>query len=155
MTEDEVKSSVKEAISDLKNEDPELDYSSVHERSTAHRLAVHMEAQFAGWNVDCEYDRDGQIRKSLMGIAECDSVKKGDDILPDIIVHHRGSSGRDHNMLVIELKKHSKNDPCDQRKLELLTQAKNHYAYQLGLYINIDNGNFNCTWYRNGAELAG
>ncbi len=80
-----------------------MEFHDVHERSTAHRLAVHMEAHFRGtWNVDCEYDRDGQVRKTLEGIAQCDG-RKTDNILPDIIVHHRGYEGRLHNLLVIEL----------------------------------------------------
>ena len=36
-------------------------------------------------------------------------------------------------------------DPCDRRKLELLTEPRGHYQYQLGLYINVDGGNFTCT----------
>ena len=27
------------------------------ERALTHRLAVHFEMQFAGWEIDCEYDR--------------------------------------------------------------------------------------------------
>ena len=29
------------------------------ERALTHRLAVHFEKQFAGWEIDCEYDRLG------------------------------------------------------------------------------------------------
>ena len=76
--------------------------------------------------------------------------RKTDTIVPDIIVHHRGSEGRLHNLLVIELKKDAAEDACDRKKLELLTRPDGHYAYQLGLYINIDGGKFACTWYENG-----
>src|SRR5690242_20136511 len=30
------------------------------ERSLTHRLAVHLEKHFAGWQVDCDYDRLGE-----------------------------------------------------------------------------------------------
>ena len=130
------------------------DFHSVHERSTAHRLAVHMEPFFGPeWNVDCEYDRDGQTRKALEGIAHCKQQKETDAILPDIIVHHRGDRGRDHNLLVIELKKDDTADVCDQRKLELLTCRGGQYGYQFGLYINIEGGKFKPTWYKDGQRL--
>ena len=30
------------------------------ERALTHRLAVHVEQQFTGWDVDCDYDRLGE-----------------------------------------------------------------------------------------------
>jgi len=152
MTDDQVRNAVAIAIESLKGEVPALDFQSVLERATAHRLAVHSEPHFKAWNVDCEYDRDGQLRKSLMGIAQCNSRKAADEILPDVVVHHRYGQGRDHNLLVVELKKDAKEDACDKRKLELLTAPDGHYQYQVGLYINIDGGRFACTWYKGGAR---
>jgi hypothetical protein len=105
------------------------------------------------WNIDCEYDRDGQLEKMLVGIKGCDEEKKTDKILPDIIVHHREGEGRPHNLLVIEIKKAAREDPCDRRKLELLTQKDGHYAYQLGLYLNVDGGKFTCTWFKDGRPI--
>jgi HPt (histidine-containing phosphotransfer) domain-containing protein len=93
MTDDQVQNAVAIAIESLKGEAPALDFQSVHERSTAHRLAVQLESQFKTWNVDCEYDRDGQLQKRLMHIAQCNSRKATDGILPDIIVHHRRGQG--------------------------------------------------------------
>jgi hypothetical protein len=156
MTEDEVRTALRSAIDGIRGETPPLNFQVAHERSIAHRLAVHMEPHFGqphDWNVDCEYDRDGQLKKTLQGVKGCDSQKKTDEILPDIIVHHRGGKGREHNLLVIEIKKAAKQDPCDRRKLELLTTSRGYYQYQLGLYINVDEGNFACTWYRNGERI--
>ena len=149
MEDDEIKENVERAIQVLKTEDPVLAVESVHERSTAHRLAVHMEPLFAGWNIDCEYDRYGTALKELEGIAECDDKRKTDRILPDIIVHRRRE---DDNLLVVELKKNDPEDLCDFRKLELFTALNGNYRYQLGLYININNGAFNCVWFKDGAE---
>jgi hypothetical protein len=150
MTDVQVQRAVTVAIERVKAENPALDLETVHERSTAHRLAVQMEQHFSTWNVACEYDRDGQVQKSLMGIAQCNSRKATDEILPDIVVHHRRGEGRANNLLVIELKKHAEEDVCDRRKLELLTAPTGHYHYQIGLYINIDGGRFGCTWYKDG-----
>lgn len=152
MTYAQVQRAVTVAIERVKSEDPALDFGIVHERSTAHRLAVQMEPDFETWNVDCEYDRDGQIKKRLMGISECKRLKATDEILPDIVVHHRRGEGRAHNLLAIELKKQADEDICDRRKLELLTATNEHYEYQVGLYINIDGGRFVCTWYRHGKQ---
>jgi hypothetical protein len=155
MTDEEVQTAVQTAIGGVRGETPPLNFQAAHERSTAHRLAVHMEPHFRPeWNVDCEYDRDGQLRKTLEGIAHCDAQKKTDDILPDIIVHHRRGEGRAHNLLVIELKKDATADVCDQKKLERLTDLHSHYQYQLGLYINVDGGRFTCTWYKDGRRIG-
>ena len=151
MTEEQIKAAIESAITALKAENPPLDFSKTHERATAHRLAVHMEPLFDGWNVDCEYDRDELIKKILDGIREC-TGNATDAIFPDIIVHKRGLVGTKNNLLVIELKKDSAEDPCDKRKLELLTSQDGHYQYQLGLYINIDSGTFTRTWYKDGQK---
>ena len=110
-----------------------------------------MERLFPEWNVDCEYDRDGQKRKAIEGIADCAQQKKSNNILPDIIVHHRGQEGREHNLLVIELKKDCQADPCDRMKLELLTSLSRPFRYQFGLYINANAGRFDLTWYKDGS----
>lgn len=154
MSTEEIQVAIKRAIEDLKKEDRPLDFSVVHERSTAHRLAVHLERNITGWDVDCEYDRDEDMRKRLDGITGCDEQKKNNVIFPDIIVHRRNRSGGDNNLLVVEMKKDKKRDDCDAKKLELLTEKSGNYQYQLGLYINITEGRFDCTWYKNGTEYA-
>jgi hypothetical protein len=106
------------------------------------------------WDVDCEYDRDGQIKKALGGISDCDARRATDEILPDIIVHHRDGQGCAHNLLVVEIKKEAREDPCDRRRLELLTDQRGHYQYRLGLYLSVDGGNFTCTWYRDGLRVG-
>lgn len=150
MKEEQVRQPLSSAIAAIQKEVRPLEYRRVHERSIAHRLAVHMEPYFCEeWDVDCEYDRDGQIQKTLGSISDCRKTPT-DLILPDIIVHHRNNRGHHHNLLVIEIKKDDERDPCDQEKLKLLTEQKGQYQYQLGLYINIDGGKFSCTWYREG-----
>lgn len=153
MTEEQVKTAIQSAIDAVLDENRPLDFSHVHERSIAHRLALHMEPHFRReWDVDCEYDLNDKMKKTLEGITDC-GKRKTDRILPDIIVHHRSSEGRTHNLLVIEIKKDAGQDPCDRRKLELLTNQGGLYQYQLGLYINVDGGNFTCTWYSDHQQL--
>jgi len=157
VTNAEVKAAVDEALKDLEEEVRALDFAKVHERSTAHRLAVHLESKFPGWDVDCEYDRDLTAKKLLAGIAECNERRQRDDIFPDIIVHHRGLQGREDNLLAIEIKKNCREDPCDRRKLELLTKQQDNslpYRYQFGLYLNFNfaSKEFDQTWYKRGCS---
>jgi hypothetical protein len=39
-----------------------------------------MEPLFVPWNVDCEYDRAGMVKKYLQGIAQCDEQRETDAI---------------------------------------------------------------------------
>lgn len=132
MTADEVRAAMQAAIEAIRREGRPLDFRRVHERTIAHRLAVHMEPHFnQEWDVDCEYDLDGLMKKILQGIAECDG-RETERILPDIIVHHRYEHGAAHNLLVIELKKDAREDLCDRRKLELLTDRAAAININLG-----------------------
>lgn len=153
MTDEEIMQCIARAIARLSGEQPALEFHSVHERSTAHRLAVHMEQEFPGWNIDCEYDRSEGLQKLLDGIRNCDAERATDRIFPDIIVHHRGNSGPEHNLLAVELKKSATYDRCDFEKLQGLTSLNLQFCYQLGLYININHGQFDLTRFKDGAVL--
>ena len=153
MTLDEIKAAVANAINNVLAETPPLIFDDVHERSTAHRLAVHLDSQFPEWNVDCEYDRYGQVRKELSRIRECSKERATDYILPDIIVHHRGFNEPGNNLLVIEVKRNAAFDPCDFQKLVGLTAQAGPFCYQFGLFINIDAGQFHCTWFQDGNQI--
>src|SRR5262245_18741393 len=68
------------------------------EWAVAHRLAVYLETLLPGWNIDCEFNRQGKA-------ADPKALERGSHVRPDIIVHHRGQLEREHNLLAIELKK--------------------------------------------------
>jgi hypothetical protein len=77
----------------------------VREDGLSHRLAVHIGKQFAGWDVDAEYDK--------MHVGGVSAQKKyfGADgaehnAIPDIIIHHRQTM---ENFLAIKIKKLGKN----------------------------------------------
>jgi hypothetical protein len=124
------------------------------ERSFAHRLAVHMEPLFPGWDIDCEYNRFGMLTKELEGIKGCDEQKRTDRIYPDIIVHERtNESCIQRNLLVVEIKKRNTCDACDKKKLELLTAESGTFKYQVGLYVNIEEKEIKRTWYKGGSEV--
>ena len=72
-----------------------------NERSITHRLAVHLEAPFAGWNVDCEYSRigDGPNEYKRLLLPSAENVTHfdmdGSRVFPDIVIHHAPSTSRD------------------------------------------------------------
>lgn len=154
-TIEDLQAAFERATEAIRSERPPLDFSAASERAIVHRLALHLESAFPGWNVDCEYDRHGRLRKLLYGIKECSSKRATDEIIPDLLVHHRGESGRANNLLVVEVKKRAGEDVCDRRKLELLTCEEGPYAYQFGLFVNVEEGEFRATWYRDGKQLLG
>ncbi|MBW8367173.1 MAG: hypothetical protein K0M70_04860 [Arenimonas sp.] len=118
------------AVEQLLELDVYLFVNRVGERAISHRLAIYVEAQFPGWDVDCEYDRDGVARKTIPdGTGNDDD--EGSAVLPDIIVHHRGPGG---NHVVFELKKSSNRLP-DIRDLNKLRAYGHHLGYEHGVFI--------------------
>ncbi len=85
------------------------------EGTISHRLAVYVEQGFAGWHVDCEFNKDGEGPKLA---RESRKSKR-----PDIIVHKRGKKGP--NLLAIELKKEPHTGEYDRKKAR-------HYIKELG-----------------------
>jgi hypothetical protein len=107
----------------------------VGERALAHRLAVQLEAQFAGWQVDCEFDRlgDRTLRLPRGSIVSTDD-HLGKSVYPDIVVHQRAIP---NNLLAVELRKSTNHQPVehDQHKLRALTDPNVWFAYWIGLML--------------------
>src|SRR6202165_3581802 len=105
------------------------------ERTLTHRLAVHSEKQFAGWNVDCDYNRRGErtLRLPHGTIVSIDDPL-GKSIYPDIVVHQREIP---NNLLAVEVRKATNHQPPehDQHKLRALTDPHLWFAYWIGVYL--------------------
>ena len=105
------------------------------ERTLTHRLAVHLEPQFPGWQVDCDYDRLGERTLRLPHgtiVSTDDHLAKS--IYPDIVVHQREIP---NNLLAIEVRKASNHQPPDhdRHKLRALTDPHLWFAYGIGVYL--------------------
>jgi hypothetical protein len=105
------------------------------ERTLTHRLAVHLEEQFPGWQVDCDYDRLGERTLRLPRgtiVSTDDHLAKS--IYPDIVVHQREIP---NNLLAIEVRKASNHQPPehDRHKLRALTDPHLWFAYWVGVYL--------------------
>ncbi|MGB9117872.1 hypothetical protein [Bradyrhizobium sp.] len=105
------------------------------ERTLTHRLAVHLEKQFAGWDVDCDYDRLGARTLRLPhGTIVSTDDHLGKSIYPDIVVHQRDIP---NNLLAVEVRKAGNHQPPehDQQKLRALTDPHLWFAYWIGVYL--------------------
>ena len=105
------------------------------ERTLTHRLAVHIEKQFPGWDVDCDYNRLGERTLRLPhGTIVSTDDPFGKSIYPDIVVHQREIP---NNLLAIEVRKSANHQPPehDRHKLRALTDPHLWFAYGIGLYI--------------------
>lgn len=117
-----------------------------NERSITHRLAIHLESVFPGYDVDCEYNRDGLDPKRLVSFKkkiDFDDTN-GTTVYPDIIIHHRGR-GKKCNFIVIEAKKLSNTDDSDKEKLDIY---KNELLYKYAYFVKFPAGedfkNYKC-----------
>ena len=105
------------------------------ERTLTHRLAVHLEKQFSGWEVDCDYNRLGERRLRMPhGSIISTDDELGKSVYPDIVVHQREIP---NNLLAIEVRKTSNHQPPehDQHKLQALTDPHLWFAYAIGVYL--------------------
>ena len=105
------------------------------ERTLTHRLAVHLEKHYPGWQVDCDYNRLGErtLRLPHGTIVSTDDTL-GKSIFPDIVVHQRAIP---NNLLAIEVRKASNHQPIehDQQKLKAMTDPHVWFAYWIGIYL--------------------
>jgi len=105
------------------------------ERTLTHRLAVYLEKQFSGWEIDCDYNRLGERRLKLPhGSIVSTDDELGKSVYPDIVVHQREIP---NNLLAVEVRKASNHQPPehDRHKLKALTDPHLWFAYAIGVYL--------------------
>jgi len=105
------------------------------ERTLTHRMAVHLEKQFEGWEVDCDYNRLGErLLKLPHGTIVSTDDELGKSIFPDIVVHRRAVP---ENLLAVEVRKATNHQPIehDHHKLRGLTDPHLWFAYRIGVLL--------------------
>ncbi|HEY0850441.1 MAG TPA: hypothetical protein VGD96_11035 [Bradyrhizobium sp.] len=110
------------------------------ERALTHRLAVYLERQFDGWEVDCDYNRLGErLLKMPHGTIVSTDDELGKSIFPDIVVHRRTVP---ENLLAVEVRKASNHQPIehDQHKLRGMTDPLLWFAYRVGVLLVLGKG---------------
>lgn len=112
----------------------------VSERSIVFRFGIYLaqklseDADFNKYSLDCEYNRSQENIKSLPEnyIGSCDKCR---NVVPDMILHKRGSNKVGSNIMVIEFKGYWNNQDGDADKIKLFTTEKWQYRYQVGYTI--------------------
>src|SRR5258707_327645 len=105
------------------------------ERTLTHRLAVQLEKQFSGWEVDCDYNRLGERTLRLPhGTIVSTDDHLGKSVYPDIVVHQRAIP---NNLLATELRRASNNQPPEHahHKLRAMTDPHLWFAYWMGVFL--------------------
>lgn len=129
------------ALGDFYARESQLFEKDLGERTFNHRLAVHVEKQFGGWDVDCDYNRLGErtLRLPRATIVSTDDGS-GKSVFPDIVVHHRAIP---ENLLAIEVRKATSHlsPEHDQQKLRGLTDPHLWFAYQIGVLVTLAENN--------------
>ncbi|MBR1121209.1 hypothetical protein JQ628_06760 [Bradyrhizobium lablabi] len=123
------------AIRELYAREEYLFDKDLGERTLTHRLAVYIERQFDGWEVDCDYNRLGErLLKLPHGSIISTDDGLGKSIFPDIVVHRRVVP---ENLLAIEVRKEINHQPVehDQHKLRGMTDPHLWFAYRLGVLL--------------------
>ncbi|MEA2032127.1 MAG: hypothetical protein U9N41_00915 [Euryarchaeota archaeon] len=143
---DDIKTEIQKAIKRLQLNDEKILRDGL-EWAFSHRLAVYLEYAFSGWDVDCEYTREGS-----QGDSKTNS--QGKRKRPDVIIHRRWQSNKDDNLLVIELK-FKNDDGNDDAKLREFTskpKGEREFQYQYGLALSFKPA-LMLKWYENGQEI--
>jgi hypothetical protein len=105
MTKDEIAGALNRALDAFAERDKHLLAADASERSMSHQIAVHLAKEIPGYDVDCEYNRDGfDVKRLHLGHRPAsDDDDEAVTVFPDIIVHRRGTN--DDNLLVVEMNK--------------------------------------------------
>lgn len=146
MDRKELEALVREALNRLFAHDASLLDGEASEWSVAHRLAVYLEELLPGWNVDCEFNRQGTS-------AEPKALADGARVRPDIVIHHRGRGEQAHNLLAVEVKRRmSEGDEVKAREYTSSPSGARSFQYRFGLTIVLQE-DYGMTWFENG-EVA-
>ena len=138
----EVREKLRLAIKELYKKDFSLIQRRCCERSIVFRLGIYLNYNFEEYDVDCEYNKNGDCIKSLPSRRYN---------FPDIIVHKREE--KENNLLIIEVK--TPNDikidhfENDYKKLRGFT-SEVEYKYTQGAHIFISVTRCSIAWYVNG-----
>jgi hypothetical protein len=134
----ELEMRVLRTLSTLYVRDQKLFLLKVSEWALAHRLALYLESEMEGWNVDCEYNRQGNDDSS--GKPNPNEQAEEKNVRPDIAIHHRSELTPEHNLLVIELKKKLENANGEKARSYTTKPSpddRRKYQYRFGLALSL------------------
>lgn len=114
-----------------------------------HYLANILEQCFPQYNLDCEYNRNGENIKTL--------CSRG-NVVPDIIFHKWLDTSKENNILIIEVKGHwgNENEKADDiARIKEFCDPCGEYAYKFGFFLVLGKTLDDCQikYYENGNLL--
>lgn len=122
----DVDAKIKNACERFMKNDRRLLELDTSERSMTHKLAEYLQQEFPGWDVDCEYNRDGHNPKVLVWNECPHSPRVSGRVFPDVVIHRRDTR---ENLVAIEAKKSiKKSNGHDDCKLKVYRQSL-HYQH--------------------------
>ncbi|TDP83889.1 hypothetical protein C7957_14314 [Halanaerobium saccharolyticum] len=134
---------IEASLDKLIEKDKHLVDTKTNERSLTHRLGMYLQNLFEYWDVDCEYNRDGNKPKRINWDIEPEEIEstdtQGKTVYPDIIIHQRGKQST-INLAVIEVKKTDNFSRSEVIKdIKKLIEYKNsHLNYEFACFIKIN-----------------
>ncbi len=152
-----LKQIIESSLNELIEKDEYLLVHNVNERAIASKLSCYISNRIIQvaegvWDVDTEYNRNNERPKSLKfnGVMS--------NVIPDIIIHRRGSNNdnniKNNNLLIIEIKKNPSEIEKTNDINKIIAFIKEHpYYYKYGLFISFHNTSYELTWFDSNSEL--
>ena len=133
---EELDLNVIDLLDEFVNEQRILFEQNNSEQSISSQLARKLALHATGWDVDCEYSRNMGVIKELNYAVDPDAVVIARNVVPDIIIHRRGTR---NNLLAIEVKKvcNKENRYKDHAKLAAF---KSQLGYTHTLFVDFLTG---------------
>lgn len=127
MENQEIKQIIENALAILYRTEKELINDKTHEQAISARLMLHLQHLLPEWNVDVEFNRQGENRDPK-------TDENGINRKPDIIIHKRGPNGP--NLAVI-LVKCEWNTQLRENDREVAQSIKAKHNYQTVFVLEI------------------
>lgn len=135
LTKETIEKNVNDACTELYAEQKALIDEEANERDIVSFLAPKLRVKFPGWDIDTDYNREGEYREHERRDTKTDLNKN--PLLPDIIVHKRGPDGP--NLVAVEVKGYWNKEKRseDEDSLRRL-RAKHGYEFLYRLELGRD-----------------
>ncbi len=122
---------LREILLEFIEEEGELIEMNINERTLSASLCCYIKRHvaFEGWNIDCEYNRDG------ICIPKRSDSEENNCIIPDIVIHRRWIQWV--NYIAIELKKAPVLQREKDKDIRTLQALKDKYNYKHCIFLEI------------------
>lgn len=127
MNIDEIKDVINRALMILYRTEKEIINDETHEQTISARLMYHLQHLLPEWNVDVEFNRQGENRDSK---TDESGIKRK----PDIIIHKRGPAGPNLAVILVKCEWNSKSRAND---VQIVSSIKNEHQYQTAFTLEI------------------